>query len=195
MPHSRPRSTACTKPRAHTQPITYNTIPQKDNMIPYMAQSRYPLNSQVLAIFFPFATIPETPHYLVLTDRHSPQYGMLTFLLHFMTNIFDIPPPFHSPSASTLFLYHIASPIPCTPPSLTPLKKIILVIPPSSCPSHSPDLGCVRAQRTMFLGRFLVWSTHLPSGEPRLARMWLTLDLARNRCLDSENQGTIHNSI
>ena len=125
VPHSRPRSTECTKPRAHTQPITYNTIPQKDNMIAYMAQSRYPLNSQVLAIFFPFATIPETPHYLVLTDRHSPQYGMLTFLLHFMTNTFfwtflTLSPP---PSTSTLFLNHTTSPIPCTPPSLTPLTK------------------------------------------------------------------------
>ena len=101
VPYSRPSSTACTKPRAHTQPITYNTIPQKDNMIPYMAQSRYPLNSQVLAIFFPFATIPATPRYLLLTDRHSPQYGMFMFSLHFMTNTFflDIrhpfPPPLH----------------------------------------------------------------------------------------------------
>ena len=125
VPHSRSRSTACTKPRANTQPITYNTIPQKDNMIPYMAQSRYPLNSQVLAIFFPFATIPATPHYLVLTDRNSPQYGMLTFLLYFMTNTFfwtflTLSPP---PSTSTLFLNHTASPILCTPPSLTLLTK------------------------------------------------------------------------
>ena len=125
VPYSCPSSTACTKPHVHTQPITYNTIPQKDNMIPYMAQSRYPLNSQVLAIFFPFATIPATPHYLVLTDRHSPQYGMLTFLLYFMTNTFfwtflTLSPP---PSTSTLFLNHTASPILCTPPSLTLLTK------------------------------------------------------------------------
>ena len=32
-------------------------------------------------------------------------------------------------------------------------------------------------------------------GGLRLARMWLTLDLARNRYLDSENQGTINNSL
>ena len=75
------------------------------------------------------------------------------------------------------------------------LQKIILVIPPSSSPSHSPDLGCVGAQRIMFLGRFLVQLKHLLSGGPRLARMWLILDLARNRCLDSENQGTIGNSL
>ena len=125
MLHSCTRSTACTKPLAHTQPITYNTIPQKDNMIPYMGQLRYPLNSQVLAIFFPFATIPATPHYLLLTDRHSPQYGMFMFLLHFMTNTFfwtfvTLSPP---SSTSTLFLSHTASPILCTPPSLTPLTK------------------------------------------------------------------------
>ena len=63
-------------------------------------------------------------------------------------------------------------------------------LPPPSL-SHSPDLGCVRAHGIMFLGRFLVQLTHLLSGGPRLARMWLILDLARNKCLDSENQGTI----
>ena len=47
-----------------------------------------PFNSQVLAIFFPFATIPATPHYPVSTDRYFLQYGMLTFLLHSMTNTF-----------------------------------------------------------------------------------------------------------
>ena len=122
-PHSCARNTACTKPLAHTQPITYNTIPQKDNMIPYMAQSRYPLNSQVLAIFFPFATIPATPHYLLLTDRHSPQYGMFMFLLHFMTNTFfwTFVTLSRPPSTSTLFLNHTASPILYTPPFLTPL--------------------------------------------------------------------------
>ena len=41
----RATSSGYTKPRAHTQPITCNTIPQKDTMIPFMAQSRYPLNS------------------------------------------------------------------------------------------------------------------------------------------------------
>ena len=125
MPYSCPSSTACTKPRAHTQPITCNAIPQKDNMIPYMAQSRYPLNSQVLAIFFPFATIPATPRYLLLTDRHSPQYGMFMLLLHFMTNTFfwtfvTLSRPL---STSTLFPNHTASPILYTPPSLTPLTK------------------------------------------------------------------------
>ena len=29
------------------------------------------------------------------------------------------------------------------------------------------------------------------TGGPRLAKMWLILDLARKRCLDSENQDTI----
>ena len=97
--HSRARSTACTKLHAKTQPITCNTIPQKDTIIPYIAQSRYPLKSHVLTIFFAFATIPATPYYPVFTDRYSPQYGMLTILLHFITNtfFFNIPPPFPSP--------------------------------------------------------------------------------------------------
>ena len=116
------RSTAYTKPRAHTQPITYNTIPQKDNIIPYLAQSTHPLNSQVLALFFPFATIPATPHYPVFFDRHSPQYGMLTFLLHFMTNTFfsTFLPLSPAPSAFTSLLNHTAGPILCMLPSLTP---------------------------------------------------------------------------
>ena len=118
---SRTRSTAYTKPRAHTQAITYNTIPQKDNMIPFLAQSTHPLNSQVLAIFFPFATIPARPHYPVFTDRYSRQYGMLTFLLHFMINTFfstflPLSPP---PSVFTSLLNHTAGPIPCMLPSLT----------------------------------------------------------------------------
>ena len=122
---------------------------------------------------------------------------MLTFLLHFMTNTFlstflPLSPPH---SASTLFLIHTASPIPCTPPSLNSLTKKTLVIPPPSSPSHSPDLGCVGAQRIMLLGRFLVYPSHLLSAGPRLERMWLILDIAKNRCLDSENQGTIDNSL
>ena len=162
-----------------------------------MAQLRYLLNSQALVIFFPFATIPATSHYPIFTDRHSLQYGMLTILLHFITNTFfltflPLSPP---PSASTLFLNHTASPIPCTPPSLNPLTKKTLVIPPPSSPSHSPDLGCVGAQRIILLGRFLVYPSHLLSVGPRLARMWLILNIAKNKCFDSENQGTIDNSL
>ena len=139
-------------------------------MILYMAPSRYPLNRQVLAIFFPHAAILATillqlffpyaitPHYLVFTDRHSQQYGMLTFLLHFMTNTFfsTFLPLSSPPSASTLFLNHKASLVPCTPPSLTPLTKNNFSDPTPISPSHSPDLGCVGAKRIMFLGRFLV---------------------------------------
>ena len=69
-PQYRTKSTACIKSRAHTRPINRNTIPQKDTMIPYMAQPRYSLYSQVLAIFFPFATIPATPHYPKFTNWH-----------------------------------------------------------------------------------------------------------------------------
>ena len=86
--HSRTWSTTCTKPCAHTQPMSCNTIAQKDTMIPYITQPRYPLNSHVLAIFFSFATIPAIPYYPEFTDRHSPKYGMLSFSLLFMTHTF-----------------------------------------------------------------------------------------------------------
>ena len=145
-PHSRTRSTACTKPRAHTRPINYNTIPQKDTMIPYMAQPRYPLNSQVLAILFPFATTPATPP--EFTNRYSPQYGMLSFSFHFMTN---------TPSLHHFYLisqsHGQSNPMYATIPY--PTDKIsVAPLPPSL--SHSPDLSCVGAQRIMFLVRFLV---------------------------------------
>ena len=112
-PHSRTRSTG------HTRSMNCNTIPQKDTMIPYMAQPCYLLNSQVLVIFFPFATIPATPHHPEFTDKYFPQYGMSSFSLLFMTQtFFNFPSP-----TSTLFLNHTASPIPCTPPSQTPRTK------------------------------------------------------------------------
>ena len=77
-PHSQSRSTEYTKPRSHTQPINCNIIPQKDIMIPYMDQTRHPLKSQVLAKFFPSATIPVTLHYSEFADKYSPQYGRLS---------------------------------------------------------------------------------------------------------------------
>ena len=36
----------------------------------------------------PFRNYTATSHYPVFTDKHSLLYGMLTFLLHFMTNTF-----------------------------------------------------------------------------------------------------------
>ena len=61
------------KPRAHTRPISCNIIPQKDTVIPYMARPHYPLNSQVLAIFFPSAAMATAPHYpeLLIDILHS----------------------------------------------------------------------------------------------------------------------------
>ena len=52
----------------------------------------------------------------------------------------------------------------------------------------------------MFLAIFLVEilhsrSTHLLSGWPKPVRISLVLDLARNRCLDSESQDIIDNSL
>ena len=77
-------------------------------------------------------------------------------------------------------------------PSLDPAFRISL---PTLSLSHSPDLGCVVAQRIMSLGRLLVQPKHLRPGGPRPARMWFFLDLARNRCLDAENQDNIDNSL
>ena len=118
-PHSCTRSTACTKPCAHSRPINCNIIPQKNTMIPYMAQPRYHFNSQVLAIFIP-STIPTMPHYPESTDRYFPQYSRLSFSLYFMTrNLFlDFPCP-----TSASFLNHTTGPILWIPPSLTPLTE------------------------------------------------------------------------
>ena len=70
------------------------------------------LNSQLLAIFLPFATKQATmPHYPEFTDRYSAQYGMLLFSLHFMTNTFFstflLPPP--SPHFHFVSQLHIRS--------------------------------------------------------------------------------------
>ena len=155
-----------------------------------MAQLRYPLNSQVLAIFFPVATIPATPHDPKFTDRYSQHYGMLSFSLLFITHTFFQLSlhHFHLVSQSNSQSNPMSANIP------DPTDKILGAPPPPS-PSHSPELGCAGAQRIMFLGRLLGYPTHLLSGGPRLARVWLILDLARNRCLDSENQDTIDNSL
>ena len=74
------------QPRVHTQPINCNIISQKDTMKVYMAQTRNPLNSQVMAKFFPSAAIPAIQHYSEFTDKYSPQYGRLWFL-YFTINI------------------------------------------------------------------------------------------------------------
>ena len=151
-------------------------------MMPYLAQPCYPLNNQVLAIFFLSATTLAAPHYPEFTERYSPQNGRLSFLLHFMI---------HTPFLLFTFLPPIAHPflILRLPQTHTQhwLHWQFSVTPPPPFLSHSPDLGCVGAQRMMFLRKFLVQPTHLLSGQPRLASMWLILDLARNRCPDSEN--------
>ena len=120
-------------------------------MTRYMAQPRYPLNSQVLAIFFLSATIPAMPHYPEITDKYSLQYGRLSFSLHFMI---------HTAFLFLLLHFHILSQsqgqsrsMHTTMPRLT--DKILVSLPPPSL-SHSTDLGCVRAERIMFLGRLLV---------------------------------------
>ena len=131
-PHSCASNTECTEPRAHTQPINCNIIPQKDTMIPYMAQTSYPSNSQVLTKLFPSATIPAILHYAEFTDKYSPQYGRLLFSFYFMTSILFSTslPPLPTPLL-------ITQPIQSTtqPPSL------LTITLPFSCHSpHFPSL-------------------------------------------------------
>ena len=100
----------CTKLRAHTRPINFN-------IMPYLAQPRYPLNNQFLAIFFLSATMPGALHYPEFTDMYSPQNGRLSFSLHFMIHT-----PFHFPSPTcTSLLNPIATLDPYAP--LTPLTN------------------------------------------------------------------------
>ena len=134
-PDSRARSTACTK--------------LQDTTRPYMAQPRYHLNSQVLAIFFLSATITATSHYPEFTDRYSPQTGMLSFSLYFMNNTLFL--TFFPPLPSQLHGWF--SLVDATIPD--PVDRILVGLPPPSL-IHSPNLGCVGAQRKIFLGRFLV---------------------------------------
>ena len=101
--HCRARNTKCTKPRAPAQPINCNIIQHKDTMIPYMNQTRHPLNNQVLTIFFPFATIPGTPHYSEFSDKYYTQCDRWSFSLYFITNILfsTFFPPFSHPLSTT----------------------------------------------------------------------------------------------
>ena len=105
-PYSYTRSTACTKPLAHTQLINCNIISKRSPQLLIW------LNHQVLVLFFPFANLPIMPHYPALTDSYYPQHGRLSFSLHFMTSIF-----FGLPSPNpTSFINHMAGLIPYAPP-------------------------------------------------------------------------------
>ena len=135
--------------------IICNTIPIKSTMILYMAQSRYPLNIQILVIFFPFATSPAMPQYLEITDRYSPQYGVLSFSFHLRLSSPPHlhphlhphppppPPPHPHPPNSTSFLNHTASPIHDS--TIPDLADKISVAPSPLSLSHSPNLCCVGA--------------------------------------------------
>ena len=87
---------------------------------------------QVLTLFLPFSTILAMPHYPLFTDRHSPQYVMLTSLLHFMSNtffstflpLFPYPLQFHLISQSYIQPNLMLVTIP------DPYDKILLISPP-----------------------------------------------------------------
>ena len=90
-------------------------------------------------------------HYTEFTDRYSLEYGRLSFSLHFMTNIcFELLPPQLLPGFS---INNWSNPICVNIPN--PCGKILVALLPFSL-SHSPDLGCVGAQRIMYPGTFLV---------------------------------------
>ena len=136
-----------------------------------MAQPRYPLNSQVLAIFFPFATKPPMPHYPEFTDRYSSQYSMLMFLMHFMTNTFSRY-SFLSPSSTfTLFLNYKASLILFTRPSLTKSQQLYL--------HFSSVIHLIQAESGL-------------KGQCSWVDSYFSLHTC---CLNSENQGTIDNRL
>ena len=103
------RSTACTKPRAHTQPITCNTLPQKEDNDALYDLMTLSLKYPSFCNTFPFLAIPATSHYPIATDRYSPQYVVLTLFLHFMSNTFfpALLPLFLSPSP---FHFNLVSP-------------------------------------------------------------------------------------
>ena len=94
------------------------------------------------------------PHYPEFADRCSPQYGRLSFSLYFMTNT----PVFFRPSFPRLHIlsqsHGRSDPVYSTITNPTDRFLVDLYPPPSL--SHLSDLGCVGAQRIMFLGRFLV---------------------------------------
>ena len=73
--------------------------------------------------------------------------------------------------------------------------KNVFVLVRQLCIVTQAVLGCVGAQRIMFLGRSLVQSTHLLPGGPRPVWIRLILELVRTRVPDSENQDTIDNNL
>ena len=107
------RSTECTKPRVHIQPITCHATPQKDIPIPYMVQAGHPLNIGALAIFFPFATIPAALHYFSIHADYF-LHNMVCDLFHCIL----LTPSHASPSPLTTLLSPVpaihSSPLPCT---------------------------------------------------------------------------------
>ena len=87
-PHSCTKSTECTKPCTHTR-----VIPQKNTLIPSMAQTCHPLNNQAFAIFFPSVTIPAMLQYSEVTDKYSLHLYFMANIL-FLTFLTPLPPTF-----------------------------------------------------------------------------------------------------
>ena len=78
-----------------TQPINCNFIPQNNTMIPYMAQTRYLLNSQILAILP--RSIPATLHYsgiwklpTLLEINYTKWYVVVFYIYYIFYNLAHI---------------------------------------------------------------------------------------------------------
>ena len=119
----------------------------KDTMITYMAQPRCSLNSQVLAIFFPFTITPAMPHYQnsligILLSMVGYRFHCISWLTFFSTFLTQLPPSF----SITRLVQYLWATIP------GPTGKILEALPPPFL-SHSPDSGCIGAQKITSLGR------------------------------------------
>ena len=106
--HSHAKRTECTKPHDHNQPINWNLIPQKDAMIPQKAQIHHLLNSQVLAIFPPSATIPATLHYSAFFYKMVCDRFFTSFYISYnLTHSFQYISRITSPIQPTLHHLHL----------------------------------------------------------------------------------------
>ena len=119
------------------QPINCHIILQNGTMTSYMAQPRHPLNNQVLAIFFPSSIYQQrhTIQNLLISILHS----MISYHFHcvlWLTSHFHILYQSHSQF----------NPMDTNIPEPT-VRILVAPLPSSLPPSHSPDLGCIRAQR------------------------------------------------
>ena len=86
--HSCTKSNECAKSCTHTK-----VIPQKNTLVPSMAQTCHPLNKQAFTIFFPSVTILAMLQYSEVTHKYSPHLYFMANIL-FLTFLTPLPPTF-----------------------------------------------------------------------------------------------------